>query len=64
MLVLVAAMLLFVALRPLNQAGARRAKELSKAQLEYAGGIGQANRLAEETRCSASPAPSANRSTR
>ena len=49
-LVLVAAMLLFVALRPLNQAGARRAKELSKAQLEYAGGIGQANRLAEETR--------------
>jgi ABC-type multidrug transport system fused ATPase/permease subunit len=49
-MVLVAATLLFAALRPLNQAGARRARELSAAQLEYAGGIGQANRLAEETR--------------
>ncbi len=49
-IVLVSATLLFVALRPLNQAGVRRARALSKAQMEYAGGIAQANRLAEETR--------------
>ena len=48
-IVLVSAMLLFLALRPLNRAGMRRARELSKAQMEYAGGIAQANRLAEET---------------
>jgi ABC-type multidrug transport system fused ATPase/permease subunit len=49
-IVLASATLLFVALRPLNQAGVRRARALSKAQMEYAGGIAQANRLAEETR--------------
>jgi ATP-binding cassette subfamily B protein len=47
--VLAATVLLFGALRPLNQLGVRRARELSKAQLEYAGGVGQAGRLAEET---------------
>jgi ATP-binding cassette subfamily B protein len=47
--VLGATVLLFGALRPLNQLGVRRARELSKAQLEYAGGVGQAGRLAEET---------------
>ncbi len=47
--VLLATVLLFGALRPLNKLGVRRARELSKAQLEYAGGVGEANRLAEET---------------
>lgn len=47
--VLVATTLLFGALRPLNSLGVRSARALSKAQLEYAGGVGQAGRLAEET---------------
>jgi ABC-type multidrug transport system fused ATPase/permease subunit len=47
--VLGATVLLFVVLRPLNNLGARRARALSQAQLEYAGGVNQANRLAEET---------------
>ena len=47
--VLGAAGLLFGALRPLNAIGARRARALSAAQLEYAGGVGEATRLAEET---------------
>jgi len=47
--VLLATTLLFGALRPLNNLGARSARALSKAQLEYAGGVGQAGRLAEET---------------
>jgi ABC-type multidrug transport system fused ATPase/permease subunit len=33
----------------MNSLGARRARELSQAQLEYAGGISEASRLAEET---------------
>ena len=49
-IVLVSAVLLFVGLRPLNQAGVRRARVLSRAQMQYASGIAQANRLAEETR--------------
>jgi ATP-binding cassette subfamily B protein len=49
-IVLVSATLMFAALRPLNQAGVRRARALSRAQMDYAGGIAQANRLAEETR--------------
>jgi ABC-type multidrug transport system fused ATPase/permease subunit len=49
-IVLVTATLMFAALRPLNQAGVRRARALSRAQMAYAGGIAQANRLAEETR--------------
>jgi ATP-binding cassette subfamily B protein len=47
--VLGAAMLLFALLRPLNRLGARSARALSRAQMEYAGGIGEASRLAEET---------------
>jgi ABC-type multidrug transport system fused ATPase/permease subunit len=49
-IVLVTGTLMFAALRPLNHAGVRRARALSRAQMEYAGGIAQANRLAEETR--------------
>jgi ATP-binding cassette subfamily B protein len=48
-IVLLATIILFGALRPLNSLGVRRARALSKAQLEYAGGVGQASRLAEET---------------
>lgn len=48
LVVLAAAVLLFRLLRPLNVLGARRAKELSRAQLAYAGGISEASRLAEE----------------
>jgi ATP-binding cassette subfamily B protein len=46
--VLVSAVALFALLRPLNVAGARRARALSKAQLRYAGGVSEASRLAEE----------------
>jgi ABC-type multidrug transport system fused ATPase/permease subunit len=49
MVILVAAVSLFALLRPMNSLGARRARELSHAQLEYAGGISEASRLAEET---------------
>lgn len=48
--VLAATVALFGALRPLSRLGARTSRALSKSQLEYAGGVGQANRLAEETR--------------
>jgi len=48
-LVLAAAVLLFGLLRPLNALGARRAAELSLAQMDYASGIGEASRVAEET---------------
>jgi ABC-type multidrug transport system fused ATPase/permease subunit len=48
--ILVAAVALFGLLRPMNALGARRAKELSRAQLNYAAGINEASRLAEETR--------------
>lgn len=47
--VLTVAVLLFAALRPLNALGARRARSLSQAQMRYAGGISEANRVAEET---------------
>jgi ATP-binding cassette, subfamily B, bacterial len=40
---------LFAAMRPLNSAGARYAREWSQAQLEQAGGVSEAARLAEET---------------
>jgi ABC-type multidrug transport system fused ATPase/permease subunit len=43
------AVLLFAVLRPLNSLGVRRARALSAAQMEYAGGIGEAIRVAEET---------------
>ena len=48
--VLGAAILLFAVLRPLNALGARQAQALSQAQMNYASGIGQATRVAEETR--------------
>ncbi len=41
---------MFVILRPLRQLGGRRSRELSRAQIGYAGGIAEANRLAEETK--------------
>jgi ATP-binding cassette subfamily B protein len=49
LVVLVAAIGLFGALRPLNALGHRRARELSQAQMTYAGGVGESVRLAEET---------------
>lgn len=48
--VLTAAMLLFGVLRPLNVLGHRRARVLSQAQIEYAGAVGEAIRVTEETR--------------
>jgi ATP-binding cassette, subfamily B, bacterial len=48
--VLVAAVLLFVLMRPINARGARSARSLSQAQMTYAGGVGEANRVSEETR--------------
>jgi ATP-binding cassette subfamily B protein len=50
LIVLAAAGLLFALLRPLNRLGARISRALSQAQLEYAGGVGQATRVAQETR--------------
>jgi ABC-type multidrug transport system fused ATPase/permease subunit len=47
--VLVLASLLFAVLRPLNQLAARRARGLSQAGMNFAGGVGEAARLAEET---------------
>jgi ATP-binding cassette subfamily B protein len=47
--VLATAVSLFGLLRPLSALGHRRSRELSQAQMEYAGGIGEAVRLAEET---------------
>jgi ATP-binding cassette subfamily B protein len=40
---------MFYVLRPLRSLGARRSRSLSQAQVEYAMGIAEANRLAEET---------------
>jgi ABC-type multidrug transport system fused ATPase/permease subunit len=49
LVVVAAAALLFGALRPFHVMGARRAAKLSTAQMEYASGLGQAARMAEET---------------
>jgi ABC-type multidrug transport system fused ATPase/permease subunit len=49
LVVLAAAVLLFGLLRPLNVVGQRRARALSLAQVEYAGGVSEAGRLAEDT---------------
>ncbi len=49
LVVLIVAVLLFGLLRPLNAAGQRRARALSVAQVEYAGGVSEAGRLAEDT---------------
>ncbi len=48
-LVLFAALLLFAAMRPLNKLGVRKVRQLSRAQLDYAGGVSETVRLAEET---------------
>ncbi len=47
--VFVVATVMFVLLRPVRSLGARRSRALSQAYVEYAGGIAEANRLAEET---------------
>ena len=47
--VLGSAILLFGLLRPLNALGARFARSLSRAQLDYAAGVSEAGRLAQET---------------
>jgi ABC-type multidrug transport system fused ATPase/permease subunit len=47
--VLAAAVALFGLLRPMNALGSRRARALSQAQMDYASGIGEAVRVAEET---------------
>jgi ATP-binding cassette subfamily B protein len=47
--VLIMALLMFFVLRPMRQRGADRSRELSAAQVRYAGGIAEANRAAEET---------------
>ena len=48
LVVMGSAIFLFACLRPLNTLGAKKAKELSKAQLAYAGGVSEIGRLAEE----------------
>lgn len=47
--VLAAAATLFALLRPVNAIGARHAGSLSEAQMSYAGGVGEAIRVTEET---------------
>jgi ATP-binding cassette subfamily B protein len=49
LVVLVSALLIFALLRPLRALGVRRARELSQAQVNYARGVAEANRLAEDT---------------
>jgi ATP-binding cassette, subfamily B, bacterial len=49
LVVLTACVALFGLLRPLNALGGRRARALSQAQMNYANGIGEAVRVAEET---------------
>jgi ABC-type multidrug transport system fused ATPase/permease subunit len=47
--ILVVGVILLGMLRPLRAIGVRRARELSQAQVEYASGIGESIRVAEET---------------
>jgi ABC-type multidrug transport system fused ATPase/permease subunit len=47
--IVVTGVLIFMIVRPLKNIGIRRARELSKAQVQFAGGINEAIRLAEET---------------
>jgi ATP-binding cassette subfamily B protein len=49
LIVLAAAIALFALLRPLNALGGRVARALSQAQMNYAGEVGEAIRVAEET---------------
>ncbi len=48
-IVLAAAILLFTLMRPINTIGARHARSFSQAQMSHAGGVSEANRVAEET---------------
>ncbi len=48
-LVFIIAIVMFAVLRPLRSLGAQLSRAGSQAQVEYAGGIAEANRLAEET---------------
>lgn len=48
-IVFVIAVCMFAVLRPLRALGARSSRELSAAQVRYAGGIAEANRVAEES---------------
>ncbi len=48
-IIVAASAVLFALLRPLSRAGTRSARELSAAQLDQAGGVSEATRLAEET---------------
>ena len=48
-IVVVVAVVLFGVLRPLTALGQRRAKELSHSQMDYASGVGEAVRMAEES---------------
>jgi ATP-binding cassette, subfamily B, bacterial len=45
----VAAILLFTLMRPISAIGARSARSFSQAQMSHASGVGEANRVAEET---------------
>ncbi|HXB15564.1 MAG TPA: ABC transporter ATP-binding protein [Solirubrobacteraceae bacterium] len=47
--VFVAAIVMFAALRPLRKIAVRRSRALSQAQVRYAAGLAEANRMAEET---------------
>ncbi len=47
--VFVAAVVMFAALRPLRKIAVRRSRALSQAQVRYAAGLAEANRMAEET---------------
>src|SRR6185312_12548625 len=47
--IMVAGVLIFVLVRPLKKLGVRRARALSRAQVQYASGINEAIRLSEET---------------
>ena len=59
--VLAAAILLFGLLRPLNTLGGQRARALSQAQMDYASGVGEAIRIAEETQVFGVAIPQRNR---
>jgi ATP-binding cassette, subfamily B, bacterial len=47
--ILVASVVVFGSLRPLRALGVSRSRALSRAQVEYAGGLGESIRVAEET---------------
>src|SRR5262249_55406081 len=47
--VLLAAVALFALLRPLSMRGRQGAKELSRSQINFAAGVGEAVRMSEET---------------